>query len=71
VKDPRASKKLARESELRSECSLRVRCVWQGSGCGCDSSGCGCAGGADSLMKLNPFWISFGKTASLVFVGIM
>jgi hypothetical protein len=46
-------------------------CVWHGCGFGCGSCGCGCAGEADSLMKLNIFWISFGKTASPVFVGIM
>jgi hypothetical protein len=40
--------------------------VWQGSGSSKNSSGSGSAGGVASLVELEPFWKTFGKTASPV-----
>jgi hypothetical protein len=40
--------------------------VWQGSGSSKNNSGSGSAGGVASLVELESFWKTFGKTASPV-----
>jgi len=40
--------------------------VWQGSGSSKNGSGSGSSGGAASLVELEPFCKTFGKTASHV-----
>jgi hypothetical protein len=45
---------------------LYVGPVWQGSGSSKNGFGSGSFGGAAFLMRLKPFWKTFGKTASPV-----
>ena len=44
--------------------------VWQGSGSSKNGFGSGSPGGAASLVELEPFSKTFGKTASLVGLGL-